>query len=72
MAGTAIVMISLMQVESTGVVAAGGIEQRMLSDRRDRARRRWRNDCLLGVDLGHDDADRRQHFGGVCHWPEQH
>ncbi len=40
MAGTAIVMISLMQVDSTGVVAAHGIEQRMLSEERDRVRLR--------------------------------
>ena len=38
--GTAVVMISLMQVASTGVVAAGGIEQRMLDDEGDRARLR--------------------------------
>ena len=39
-AGTAIVMISLMQVASTGVVDAAGIEQRMLDDVGDRVRLR--------------------------------
>lgn len=49
LAGTAVVMISLMHVHSTGVVAAGGIEQRMLSDERDRERLRVGARLLAGL-----------------------
>lgn len=49
MAGTAVVMVSLMQVASAGAVGPDGIEQQMLGDGRDRRRLRAGVRRLLDV-----------------------
>ena len=61
-AGTAIVMVSLMHVASHGVVAADGIEQRMLSDVGDRRRLRVGVRALVAL-LG--DERLRAHVAGA-------
>lgn len=64
MARTAIVMVSLMQVDSTGVVSPDGVDQRMLSHEHDRAR--LRTGVRLLADLLADRGVARHVTGAYC------